>query len=86
LAAVGAEELDRILELASIHSNGVVLVDPHGGYSWAPDGTWHTGCHVRLEIPPGGHCSSSATFALLQALNEVHKQAASKGRVKVGVS
>lgn len=68
--AVGSEDVDGMLELASIHTEGVVLIEPHGGYAWAPEGTRHIGRHVRLEIPAGGHCLASAAFALLRALDQ----------------
>jgi hypothetical protein len=67
--ALDAEEVDRIIELASVHPDGMVLIDPRGGYTWAPAGSWHTGRHLRLEVPPGGQCSTAALFALLRALD-----------------
>jgi hypothetical protein len=69
-APVQKDDLDRILELASIHPEGVILIDPWGGYAWAPPESWHTGRHLRLPIPPEGHCTASAAFALVKALED----------------
>jgi hypothetical protein len=67
-------DLDRILETAVIHTEGAVLVDPQGGYAWAPPGAWHMGRHLRIDIPPEGHSLASAALAFLSALDEACKR------------
>ena len=70
IKAVEAEELDKLIEQASNHAGGVVLVDPRGGYAWLPQDAWQRGRHLRLPIPKEGHSIAGATFALWDALNE----------------